>query len=91
MDASSIQRKLTIADYNGLTVIVNDNVHVTDSTSASGAKEYTTCLLGRGRYKIRWRAPLRDNLPVEVFRDPHKKGGVEAYLPLPRNWCSVGL
>jgi hypothetical protein len=78
-DASGIQRKLTIADYNGLTVIVDDGVPVTDSASASGAKEYTTYLLGRGVIRYA-EAPLRDNLPVEVFRDPHKKGGVEELI-----------
>jgi len=75
-DANGLQRRTRLADYNGLTVVVDDGVPVTDSATAAGQKEYTTYLLGTGviRYAP---APLVDNKAVEVARDPAKYGGME--------------
>lgn len=73
-DASGITRALPIGTINGMTVIVNDNVPVgdTDSTGATGAKEYTTFVLGNGAIGLA-SAPVE--VPSEMDRDPAKFGG----------------
>lgn len=73
-DASGITRNLPLAQVNGYTVIVNDNVPVEDSTSASGEKEYTTYLLGNGAIRFA-NAPV--DIPSEMDRNPEKFGGVD--------------
>lgn len=75
-DLLGITRTLTIADYNGLTVIVDDGLPVADSSSASGAKEYTSYLYAAGAIWYE-QAPLKDNLPVEPIRDGLKNGGMD--------------
>lgn len=71
-DANGMQRQLRIADWNGLTVIVDDGVPSKASSSASGAMEYTTYLLGAGAIQ-RADAPVTE--PVEVERDAKSAGG----------------
>jgi hypothetical protein len=73
-DASGITRKLPIATINGMTVIVNDNVPVEDSSSASGEKEYTTYVLGNGAIRFA-NAPV--DRPSEMDRNPEKAGGTD--------------
>lgn len=73
-DASGITRNLPIATVNGLTVIINDLVPVAESSSASGAKEYTTFVLGEGAIRFA-EAPV--DTPSEMNRDPKTKGGVD--------------
>jgi hypothetical protein len=65
-DASGIERRLRIADFNGLTVHIDDGVPVSDSASASGAKDYTTYLFGSGALQYA-SAPVET--PVEIGRD----------------------
>lgn len=74
-DAQGITRNLPIGTINGKTVIVNDNVPVADSATATGEKEYTTFILGMGciRYAS---APV--DIPSEMHRDPAKYGGLDA-------------
>lgn len=71
-DANGMQRQLKIADWNGLTVIVDDGVPVSASGSASGAMEYTTYLLGSGAVQ---RADAPVTMPVETERDAKAAGG----------------
>lgn len=73
-DASGITRNLPIATVNGLTVIINDAVPVADSATATGAKEYTTFILGQGAIRFA-EAPV--DVPSEMDRDPKSKGGVD--------------
>jgi hypothetical protein len=73
-DPMGIERQLPIADINGKTVIVNDNVPVEDSASASGAKEYTSYVLGLGAIRY---APAPVDVPSEMDRDPNKNGGID--------------
>lgn len=70
-DAKGIERTLRIADVNGLTVLVDDGVPVTDSAVA-GEKEYTTFVLGRGAILT---APAPVKQPSEVQRDAATHGG----------------
>ena len=69
--AQGIERQLSIADINGLTVIVTDQVPVTAATSEVAAK-YTTYLLGVGAIQTA-NAPVEH--PVEADRDAKTKGG----------------
>lgn len=73
-DMQGIERTVNIADWNGLTVIVDDGVPVGESSSASGEKEYTTYLFGRGALLT---APAPVKTPVETGRDAKKHGGYD--------------
>lgn len=73
-DAQGIQRTLKIADYNGHTVIIDDDVPVADSTKATGQKEYTSYVLGRGALQHA-SAPVK--VPVEIGRDMLTAGGYD--------------
>lgn len=78
-DSSGIERTLNIADYNGLTVLVDDGVPVEDNAAASdeGVKDYTTYLFGAGAIQYS-KAPVEN--PVETHRDPYKTGGQDALI-----------
>ena len=71
-DANGMTRRLNIADWNGMTVIVDDGAPATASEGISGATEYTTYLFGAGAIQ-RAAAPVEN--AAEVSRDPHKNGG----------------
>lgn len=71
-DAMGIQRNLAIADINGMTVIVDDGCPVANSSTATGAKEYTTYLFGTGAIQY---APAPVDTPVETSRDAKTAGG----------------
>lgn len=73
-DPAGITRQLPIAQINGLTVIVNDNVPVINSATAVGEKEYTTFVLGLGAVRYA-KAPVER--PSEMDRNPEKFGGVD--------------
>lgn len=76
-DSMGIERQLSIADFNGLTVIVDDGVPVKVSSSASSEKEYTTYLLGAGALQYAT-APV--DTPVETGREELKGGGYNYYV-----------
>lgn len=73
-DPSGITGDLNIPTINGKLIVVNDNVPVADSSSASaaGGKEYTTYVLGAGAIRHA-NAPV--DVPSEMDRDPAKYGG----------------
>lgn len=75
-DENGVQRPLRIADWNGMTVIVDDGVPTAASTGVSGATEYTTYLFGNGAIQHA-NGPVTN--PVETHREPFKNGG-ENYL-----------
>ena len=75
-DASGIERQMNIADYNGLTVVVDDGVPTTAAASGSAAK-YTTYILGQG---VLQHANASAKVPSEVARDPYKNGGQETLI-----------
>ena len=67
-----MQRQLRIADWNGLTVVIDDGVPTAESSAVEGAMEYTTYLLGSGAIQ---RADAPVTLPVETSRDAMTDGG----------------
>jgi hypothetical protein len=69
-DPSGIQRQLNIADINGLTVVISDQV-------PSTAKTYTTYVLGNGAIQF---AQATVQHPVEADRNPYKNGGEEVLI-----------
>jgi len=71
-DANGVQRQLRLADYNGMTVVIDDGVPVADSGTAAGAKEYTTYLFGTGALQY---APAPVDTPVEIGRNELGDGG----------------
>lgn len=71
-DAAGIERTLNIADWNGLTVIVDDGVPATTNAKDSTAKDYTTYLLGAGAIQYAT-APV--DTPVETSREVLTSGG----------------
>jgi len=64
-DSHGMQRKSSMADWNGLTVIIDDSVPVDGS-------DYTTYLFGSGVLRT---AEARLDVPAEVDRNPLKFGG----------------
>jgi hypothetical protein len=64
-DANGIQRKIRLADWDGLTVVVDDG------TTHSG-DEYSTFLLGNGVIR---QANGRQRVPAETKREPEKNNG----------------
>jgi len=79
-DANGIQRALPIYQVNGLTVIVDDGVGgtaaVTDPSTGNVTTPatYNTYLLANGSLRHA-SAPVTQ--PVELFRDPKTRGGVD--------------
>lgn len=73
-DPSGIERTLNIADWNGLTVIVDDGVPATVNSSAGSEKDYTTYLFGSGAFLT---APAPVMHPVEHGREPKEYGGYD--------------
>lgn len=69
-DPQGIQRQIGLADINGMTVVVSDQLPV------SGGK-YTSYVLGNGAIQF---APAVVKVPVETHRDPYKNGGQEVLI-----------
>lgn len=79
-DANGMQRPMRIASANGFTVIVDDGVPTT-ATSSGGSSTtlgtYTTYLLGTGVLR---QAPGRLDHPVGIERSETKNGGQETLV-----------
>lgn len=73
-DPQGIERQLNIADLNGITVIVDDDVPVVDSSKATGEKEYTTYAMGVGSLLY---APAPVKKPSEIGRNELAGGGYD--------------
>lgn len=73
-DIMGIERQLNLADWNGLTVIIDDGVPATTNSSAESEKDYTTYLFGAGAILT---APAPVMHPVENGRESKKYGGYD--------------
>ena len=74
-DPQGIQRLLNIADYNGMTVLIDDGVPVAANAAASSkATDYTSYFFGIGAIQM---APAPVKNAVEIGRDSLSKGGYD--------------
>lgn len=71
-DAAGIERTVNIADWNGLTVIIDDGMPTKTSSTATSDMEYTTYLFGVGAIQYA-EAPVE--MPVETDREMKENGG----------------
>ena len=76
-DARGITSTLSIGDYNGKLVIVDDGMPVAESATATGKKEYTTYLLGTGSLLL---GTGKQSYPVETVREATTNGGQDLLL-----------
>lgn len=73
-DANGIQREIALADWNGRTVLVDDDMPTED---ASGSTKYTTYIMGEGAFDY---CDCGAAVPSEVWRDPNTNGGVDRLI-----------
>lgn len=78
-DANGIQRDLTLATWNGRTVIIDDSMPVEEvAESASGKGDgytkYVTYVLGEGAFDYE---NIGARVPYEMSRDPKTNGGID--------------
>lgn len=73
-DANGIQRDLTLATWNGRTVLVDDDVPV-DTTGTN--PKYTTYILGQGAFDY---CDVGAKVPFEIYRDPTTNGGQDMLI-----------
>ena len=69
-DANGIQRDLTLASWNGRTVLIDDSMPVTEGSD--GKSVYTTYILGEGAFDYE---DIGAKVPYEMDRNPAIKGG----------------
>lgn len=73
-DKEGITRKLNMASWNGLTVVIDDNGTVDES---GATPKYTTYLLGQGVIRC---ADGALEVPVESDRNPYTNGGQDTLI-----------
>lgn len=73
-DIMGIERTINLADWNGMTVIIDDGVPHAQNGTATSENDYTTYLFGSGAILT---APAPVSKPVEVGREPKKQGGYD--------------
>jgi len=71
-DSHGIQRDLTLATWNGRTVLIDDSIPIEDS--GDGSYKYTTYILGSGAFDY---VNIGAKVPYEMNRDPKTKGGID--------------
>ncbi len=76
-DANGIQRDLTLATWNGRTVIVDDGMPYDPETGL-----YTTYVFGRGAFSF---DSLGAKVPTEIDRKPAERGGITIMYNRRRN------
>lgn len=78
-DANGIQREMSLATWNGRTVLIDDDVPT--ETTQDGT-EYTTYLLGRGAIDF---CDFGAKVPNETARDPFDDGGIDTLITRQRH------
>lgn len=73
-DQAGIERTINIADWNGLTTIIDDGVPTATNAKDNTATDYTTYLLGTGAIQFA-EAPV--SKPVEIGRNVLENGGYD--------------
>jgi len=67
-DSNGIQRDLTLATWNGRTVLIDDDMPISDDG------KYTTYILGLGAFDYE---NVGAKVPYEMSRDPKTNGGID--------------
>ena len=73
-DANGMQRQSVLADWNGRTVLIDDEVPV--DTTGNNPK-YTTYILGQGAFDY---CDVGAKVPSETYRDPATNGGQDMLI-----------
>lgn len=74
-DANGLQRDMSMATWNGRTVLIDDEGTVeTTGSGSSAVTKYTTYLLGEGAFDY---CDCGAKVPTEVARDPATNGGMD--------------
>lgn len=73
-DANGVQRPVSLASWNGRTVLVDDDVPV---NTTGNDPVYTTYLLGQGAFDY---CDCGAKVPSEVYRDPTTLGGQDMLI-----------
>ena len=72
-DADGIQRDLTLATWNGRTVIIDDSMPTEEAAEGDDVL-YTTYVLGEGAFDYE---NIGAKVPYEMSRDPKTNGGID--------------
>lgn len=90
-DADGVQRDLTLATWNGRTVLIDDGMPTKEVVKSSkdagdGYTAYTTYVLGEGSIVL---DDIGDANPYEMNRNPEKNGGQDTLYVRDRYICGV--
>lgn len=86
-DADGIQRDLSLATWNGRTVLIDDGMPTEAASDDGGAyTKYTTYVLGNGSIVL---DDIGDAVPYEMSRDPKTNGGQDTLYVRDRYICGV--
>ena len=90
-DANGIERELSLATWNGRTVLIDDNmpteeVEETSSGKGDGYTKYTTYVLGDGAIVL---DDIGDSVPYEMSREAKVNGGQDTLYVRDRYICGV--
>ncbi len=86
-DADGIERELTLATWNGRTVLIDDNMPTEEVVEAENTyTKYTTYVLGENAIVL---DEIGDAVPYEMSRDPKTNGGQDTLYVRDRYICGV--
>ena len=90
-DANGVQQDLTLASWNGRTVLIDDEMPAEDvaasgETAVAAHTKYTSYVLGQGSIIL---DNIGDSNPYEMGRDPAKNGGQDTLYVRDRYICGV--
>lgn len=86
-DADGIERELTLATWNGRTVLVDDNMPTEEVVDGEETyTKYTTYVLGENAIVL---DEIGDAVPYEISRDPRTNGGEDTLYIRDRYVCGV--
>ncbi len=86
-DADGVQRDLSVATWNGKTVLIDDGMPTQEMTEGDNTYiAYTTYVLGEGSIIL---DDIGDAVPYEMSRDASKNGGQDTLYVRDRYICGV--
>ncbi|MFR6311349.1 phage coat protein [Anaerofustis stercorihominis] len=85
-DASGITRNLSIADWNGKTVVIDDSMPVAEEGTTNKHSLYTSYVLGNGAIGFE---EVGAKVPYEMDRNPLIRGGEDTLISRRRNAISI--